>query len=163
MAATLPLGWAAVRGRRSTAAWVVAVLACSVADWLDGPLARRAGTAGPAGAWLDLEADSWLTLWTAVAACRTRSLGWWCLVAPVARYAVAGPWRPRPPGREALWRRLAGASQMAVLLAALSPSAGLRNIARGAAPVGAAIALAALIAPAQKRASTRVAGGVVSK
>jgi hypothetical protein len=39
----------------------------TVSDWFDGTLARRPG-ATPLGATLDMESDSWLTLWAAIAA-----------------------------------------------------------------------------------------------
>src|SRR5438309_6001329 len=57
-----------------TVAWAALVAGATLADWLDGPLARRRG-ATPLGAVLDLEADSWLTLWAAIAAYRCGTLG----------------------------------------------------------------------------------------
>jgi len=83
-----------------------------VSDWLDGPLARRAPNSSH-GAWLDLEADSLLTVGAAIAAVRCgapRIL----LLAPVARYAVVAA-RPHLTGDEAGWDRLTGVAQMVVL------------------------------------------------
>jgi phosphatidylglycerophosphate synthase len=106
------------------------VLACSMAlfgatalDWLDGPLARRSG-ATRHGAVLDIEADSWLTLWTAIAAAAWGELPCWVVLPPLVRYlnplldlrAGALPRGGRPG-----WGRVMGAAQMALLLGALVP------------------------------------------
>ena len=48
-------------------AWSAGLLAASVLDWCDGPLARRMGPTQLGGA-MDIEADSWLTLWLAAGA-----------------------------------------------------------------------------------------------
>ena len=53
------------RGRKA-ALWAL-LAGCTAFDWLDGPLARRLGTSR-LGVVLDIEADSWLTLWGAAAA-----------------------------------------------------------------------------------------------
>lgn len=121
-----------------------ALLSATAADWLDGPLARRQpGGATEQGALLDIEADSWLTLWCALAAVATRRLPAWCLLPPVARYARR-IFHMRPHRH---WQRAAGALQMAVLLGALAPSRRLRRPARALLPVAAAAQLAALAAP----------------
>ncbi len=99
------------RGRR--VALAALLMGCTVCDWLDGPLARRLGPT-PLGAALDLEADSWLTLWGSVAAFRLGGLPAVSLLPPALRYPqhlVAGagvaPLRP--------WQRAAGVAQMAVI------------------------------------------------
>ena len=95
-------------GRRTTLAALL--LGCTLCDWLDGPLARRRGPTA-LGAALDLEADSWLTLWGAAAAFRLGGLPGACLLPPALRYplvaGIAGPQRP--------WQRAAGVAQMAVI------------------------------------------------
>lgn len=106
--------------------WLLVVLAATVSDWVDGPLARREG-ATRFGAVLDIESDSWLTLWCAGAAVALSGLPWMCLLPPLARYmhplldlrsgklpAGGGPW----------WSRVTGVAQMAMLLAAIAPVAG---------------------------------------
>lgn len=111
-----------VRDRTGPAGWLgflATVWGATASDWLDGPMSRRAGTTR-LGAALDIEADSWLTLWCAAGAAR-----WgWCLVAPLVRYirpvldlhagktpAGGGPW----------WGRVTGTAQMALFVVALSP------------------------------------------
>jgi len=101
------------RGRRTTLAALL--LGCTVCDWLDGPLARRLGPTR-LGAALDLEADSWLTLWGAVAAFRLGRLPGIGLLPPALRYPlVAGKGaRLRP------WQRAAGVAQMVMIAWALT-------------------------------------------
>ena len=107
-------------------AWGIALLAATLLDWLDGPIARRVGPTRLGGA-LDIEADSWLTLSTAVAVVVFGGLPWWVLAPPLLRYihpvrawlagdvpAGGGPW----------WARVTGVAQMALLLAALAPAEG---------------------------------------
>ncbi len=117
---------------------------CTAADWLDGPLARRTGSSSALGALLDLEADSWLTLWAAVAAASLGRLPVWAVLAPALRYAFLLERSEREPDRP--WQRTAGITQMAALCAALSPWAKLRRAARRAAPLCAAAQLAAMAA-----------------
>jgi phosphatidylglycerophosphate synthase len=101
------------RGRRTTL--VALLLGCTVCDWLDGPLARRLGPT-PLGAALDLEADSWLTLWAAVAAFRLGGIPGIGLLAPALRYPLAaGTTAAHRP-----WQRAAGVAQMAVIAWALT-------------------------------------------
>jgi phosphatidylglycerophosphate synthase len=125
------------RGRRA-AFWAL-LAGCTVLDWLDGPLARRLGTSS-LGAVLDIEADSWLTLWGAVAAFRLGRLPGASLVPPALRYPlVAGrPTRMRP------WQRAAGAAQMVVIAGALA----LRRPARALAGAVAMVQMGALVAGA---------------
>jgi phosphatidylglycerophosphate synthase len=107
-------------------AWGAALLAASALDWLDGPLARRLGPTRLGGA-LDIEADSWLTLWSAVGAVAWGGLPWWVVIAPVVRYIhpiraiVRGG---LPSGGDPWWGVVTGVAQMALLLAALAPLAG---------------------------------------
>jgi phosphatidylglycerophosphate synthase len=100
-----------------------ALFGATLLDWLDGPLARRAGPTRLGGA-LDIEVDSWLTLWCAVAAVTLGGLPWWCLLPPLAHYLqpVHALRHGRlPAGGGPLWGRLSGVAQMALLLAALLP------------------------------------------
>jgi len=101
------------RGRR-VSFWAL-LAGCTVFDWLDGPLARWLGTSR-LGAVLDIEADSWLTLWGAVAGFRLGRLPGVSLVPPALRYPLAAgrPSRMRP------WQRAAGAAQMVVIAGALA-------------------------------------------
>ncbi|HEX5502557.1 MAG TPA: CDP-alcohol phosphatidyltransferase family protein [Thermomicrobiales bacterium] len=117
---------AGVRDRAGPAGrlgWLAALAGATVSDWLDGPLARRAGATRLGGV-LDLEADSWLTLWSAVAAARWGDLPGWCLASPLLRYGRAlrdlAAGRPPARGRPG-WNRATGVAQMALFLAALAP------------------------------------------
>ena len=85
-----------------------------VTDWLDGPLARRAGPSAH-GARFDLEADSLLTLGAAVAAFR-RGTPAVALLAPAGRYAI----RPARDRGEVRWDRSTGVAQMALFGLAIS-------------------------------------------
>ena len=102
-------GW----GRRGTL--VALLLGCTVCDWLDGPLARRLGPTR-LGAVLDLEADSWLTLWGAAAAVRVGGVPAVSLLPPALRYPLSAGSRPgtRP------WQRAAGVAQMVVIATGLT-------------------------------------------
>jgi phosphatidylglycerophosphate synthase len=90
-------------------------------DWIDGSLARRAGDT-TYGARFDLEADSLLTLGTAIAAVRSGA-PIVALVAPVARYAAVSVRDPQTLSRgEVFLDRATGGPLMAVLIAWLAPS-----------------------------------------
>jgi phosphatidylglycerophosphate synthase len=116
-------------------AWVLAVLSATLGDWLDGPIARYEGPT-KFGAVLDLESDSWLTLWCAFAAVTLGDMPWICLLAPLLRYlhplldlrtgklpGGGGPW----------WSRVTGVAQMATLMAGFAPADGaLRDATLGA-------------------------------
>ncbi len=141
-AAALLAGEAAVR-RRDPVPWLALLWGCTLSDWLDGPLARRRG-ASRLGAVLDIEADSWLTLWAAVAAWRCGSLPGWSLLAPVLRYPVRLAGQPRRSIGARPWQRAAGTLQMTAFCGALSPSLALRRAARRLAWPAAAAQLAAL-------------------
>ena len=118
-----------IRDRTGLAGWLAfgaALLAATALDWLDGPLARRLGSTR-LGAVLDIEADSWLTLWCAVAAIAWGGLPWIVLLPPLARYlqpALALRRGSLPSGGGPWWARVVGVAQMALLLAALLPLAG---------------------------------------
>lgn len=114
------------RDRTGPAGWLgflLVVLGATASDWLDGPLARRWG-ATRLGRALDIEADSWLTLWAAAAAVRWGDLPPLGLLPPLVRYA-----RPflalragRLPAGGGPWSgRVAGTAQMALICAALLP------------------------------------------
>ena len=115
--------------------------AVTAADWIDGPLARRAGPTR-LGALLDLEADSWLTLWAAVAGRCWGGLPALVMVAPVARYGVRAL-IPAYPGNSG-WQRAAGVAQMVALCGALAPWERPAAAARRLAPIAAAAQFASL-------------------
>jgi phosphatidylglycerophosphate synthase len=113
-----------IRERKGIAGWIGWLMPLlGVTDWLDGSLARRAGPTRLGGV-LDIEADSWLTLWSAAGTVTWGELPGWCLLPPIIHYLEpmltllqgklphgGGPW----------WYRLAGASQMGLLIVALAP------------------------------------------
>jgi phosphatidylglycerophosphate synthase len=110
------------RGRR-TSLWAL-VLGCTVCDWLDGPIARRHGPTR-LGTALDIEADSWLTLWAAIAGFRLGRLPGLSLLPPPLRYPLmAGRTTSMRP-----WQRAAGVAQMVVLAASLSGRRPTRRLA----------------------------------
>jgi phosphatidylglycerophosphate synthase len=98
---------------------VAVLIAAVVTDWLDGPLARgqRPTAHGPQ---FDLEADSLLTLGAAIAAVRAGAPRV-VLLAPLARYAVAGLRRGSLDRDGVRWDRITGVGQMAALAVALAP------------------------------------------
>ncbi len=112
-------------------AWSLSVLTATLSDWFDGPLARRRGPTR-LGQVLDIEADSWLTLWSAAGAIVWGGLPWWCLLAPLLHYAhpIAALWRgDLPAGGDPWWGRVTGVAQMVLFIAALAPLAGsLRDL-----------------------------------
>jgi phosphatidylglycerophosphate synthase len=115
-----------IRDRKGIAGWIgllVPLLGATATDWLDGPLARHADPTRLGGV-LDIEADSWLTLWSATAAIACRNLPAWCILPPIVRYLDplhsllhnklpkgGGPW----------WCRVTGTGQMGLLFLALIP------------------------------------------
>jgi len=128
--------------------WASLVYGSIVCDWLDGPLARRLGATSPLGALLDLEGDSWLTLVTASSAVTWGGLPGYCIVAPLARYALLIVAMRRIPYErvyvdEPAWARPLGIAQMSLFTAALAPfgAAGTRLVVRLAAPIVAAFQL----------------------
>lgn len=99
------------------------VIGATALDWLDGPLARRCGPT-QLGAVLDIEADSWLTLWSAVGAVVWGGLPWLCVLPPIAHYLH--PWLALrqgrlPAGGGPWWSRITGTAQMLLIVAALLP------------------------------------------
>lgn len=117
-----------IRDRQGTAgrlSWGLLLLAETISDWLDGPIARRLEPTAW-GSWLDLEADSWLTLASGMAAVGWGGLPSYAIVAPMVRYAL--PLRAVQQGTygranlgKTWWARVAGVAQMAVFTAALAP------------------------------------------
>jgi phosphatidylglycerophosphate synthase len=101
--------------------WLMPLL--GVTDWLDGALARRAGPTLLGGV-LDIEADSWLTLWSAAGAVAWGEVPGWCLLPPIIHYLEplqALTQGKLPRGGGPWWYRSAGASQMGFLIVALAP------------------------------------------
>jgi phosphatidylglycerophosphate synthase len=113
-----------IRDRNGTAGWIGWLMPLlGVTDWLDGPLARRAGPTYLRGV-LDIEADSWLTLWSAAGAVAWGNLPRWCLLPPIIHYLdplLALKQGKLPQGGGPWWYRMVGASQMALLIVALAP------------------------------------------
>lgn len=116
----------AVDGALTARSWPLALLlgAALATDLLDGPVARRTGTAGPVGARLDMEADAVLALVVSVLAALV--VGPWALAIGLMRYAyVAASWiRPalrRPLGFSQA-RRVIGGAQGLALLTAVVPA-----------------------------------------
>jgi phosphatidylglycerophosphate synthase len=113
-----------IRDRKGIAGrcgWLMPLL--GVTDWLDGSLARRAGLTR-LGAVLDIEADSWLTFWSAAGSVAWGNLPRWCLLPPIIHYLDPLLVLKRgklPQGGGPLWYRMIGASQMALLIGALAP------------------------------------------
>jgi len=102
---------------------LLALLASTVTDWLDGPLARRCGPTR-LGAVMDIEADSLLTLALAVAAVRWGRLPALVLVPPIMRYGdlVRTVRRGAIFSGDAIWWcRVTGGAQMLLFLVALAP------------------------------------------
>jgi phosphatidylglycerophosphate synthase len=151
------------RGRRALPAWMAWIFllpSVTLLDWIDGPLARRRAT-DEVGMILDLESDSWVTLWTSLAAVAWGGLPRLGVGPGIARYALPiVAWRRGSYARLAdagrsWWSRAAGIAQMTTLIVALAPFAGARSraLARGAAFV---------IAPAQLLALMSLLGGLLA-
>ncbi|HEY7780507.1 MAG TPA: CDP-alcohol phosphatidyltransferase family protein [Ktedonobacterales bacterium] len=142
-----------VHDRVGLAGWLACgavVAGATVLDWVDGPLARRLGPTNLGGA-LDIEADSWVTLWSGVAAVTLSGLPWWCVLAPMLHYARPALAIRRgglPAGGDPWWGRVTGVAQMALFIAALAPVTGpIRDSALPvlAPPIGAAQLLVMLV------------------
>ena len=115
-----------IRDREGIAGWIgllMPLLGATTTDWLDGPLARYAGTTRLGGV-LDIEADSWLTLWAAAGAIIWGDLPAWSMLPPVVRYLdplhtlIHGK---LPQGGGPWWCRVTGTSQMGLFFVALTP------------------------------------------
>lgn len=101
--------------------FVLAVLASTVTDWCDGPLARRFGPT-QLGAVMDIEADSLLTLALAAAAVRWGRLSRLALIPPLVRYSdLVRTVRDGAifTGDAIWWCRASGSAQMLCFLLAL--------------------------------------------
>jgi phosphatidylglycerophosphate synthase len=113
-----------IRDRKGIAGWIGWLMPLlGVTDWMDGSLARRAGPTRIGGV-LDIEADSWLTLWSAVGTVAWGKLPGWCLLPPIIHYlepVVALRQSNLPQGGGPWWYRFAGAGQMGLLIIALAP------------------------------------------
>jgi phosphatidylglycerophosphate synthase len=123
LAALVVAGFSQRMSLTGVLAWVSALVGVTALDWLDGPLARRLGPTR-LGAVLDIEADSWLTLWCAVGAVAWGDLPWWVVAPPLIRYvhpALALVRGGLPAGGGPWWSRVTGVAQMALLLVALAP------------------------------------------
>lgn len=111
-------------GQAGWLGWGALLWGETVSDWLDGPLARRRGGT-PMGTELDLEADSWLTLWAALAAVRWGFLPAWSAAAPALRYLLPLIGRRHRRSAESTlysrWERAVGVAQMVVITVALGP------------------------------------------
>lgn len=141
-------GAATARRAPGSASWMGLICACTLSDWLDGPLARRS-RATSLGEHLDARADAWLTLWAGLAASRLGELPVWSIAAPTARYLLADLRAGLPAGRrrhraDSGWQRAAGVLQMATLTACLSPWPRLRWLGKRAAGPAAIAQLVAL-------------------
>ncbi len=147
----------AVAGRRDRhgsgawLAWTGLVLAAIPADWLDGPLARRLGPSSY-GEVLDLEADSWLTLCSAVAAITWGGLPAYSAAPALLRYPLLLAALRRAPYTRLnrdhpRWARPVGMAQMTLFIAALAPfGAGLtRTAVRLTAPLVAIAQLGTMV------------------
>ncbi|AXK46416.1 CDP-alcohol phosphatidyltransferase family protein [Brachybacterium saurashtrense] len=112
-------------GELSARSWPLALLcgAALASDAVDGPVARRTGTAGPVGARIDMEADAALVLVLSVLAATV--VAPWALAIGLMRYVYVGASFLRPALRRPLafsqFRRLVGGFQGVALLSALLP------------------------------------------
>jgi phosphatidylglycerophosphate synthase len=113
-----------IRDRKGSAGWIGWLISLlGVTDWLDGALARRIGPTQLGGT-LDIEADSWFTLWSAAGAVAWGNLPAYCLLPPIIRYldpVISLCNGNLPQGGGPWWSRLAGASQTGLFFIALAP------------------------------------------
>ena len=106
--------------------WPLAILLAATigTDALDGPVARRAGTAGPIGGRIDMEADAVLFLVLSVLAAPV--VGPWVLLIGLMRYLYVAAMQVRPALRRPLAfsqsRRLIGGGQGVALGIAMLPA-----------------------------------------
>jgi phosphatidylglycerophosphate synthase len=141
-------------------AWICLLPSVTLLDWIDGPLARRRATDG-VGMALDLESDSWVTLWTSLAGVAWGELPRLGVAPTIARYLLPiVAWRRGSYARLAeagrgWWSRAAGIAQMTTLIVALAPFAGARS--RALSRVAAFV-----IAPAQLLALLSLLVGVLA-
>jgi phosphatidylglycerophosphate synthase len=115
-----------IRDRKGMAGWMgllMPLLGATATDWLDGPLARCAGPTRLGGV-LDIEADSWLTLWSAAGAVAWGNLPRLCLLPPIIHYLeplLALMQGKLPKGGGPWWYRVTGTGQMVLFFVALTP------------------------------------------
>ncbi len=115
-----------IRDRKGIAGWIgllLPLLGATATDWLDGPLARYAGPTRLGGV-LDIEADSWLTLWSGAGAITWGDLPAWSMLPPVLRYLdplYSLMHGKLPQGGGPWWCRVTGTSQMGLFFVALTP------------------------------------------
>ena len=145
-----------IRDRKGSAGWIGwLILLSGVTDWVDGRLARWMGPTQLGGA-LDIEADSWFTLWSAAGAVAWGNLPGWCLLPPIIRYLdplISLQRGELPRGGGPWWSRLAGASQTGLFFIALAPFGGRwrnRFLTIAALPVSAGQCIALLVLLARK-------------
>lgn len=145
-----------VRDRKGSAGWIGwLILLLGVTDWLDGSLARWMGPTR-LGGMLDIEADSWFTLWSAASAVVWGKLPAYCLLPPIIRYLdplISLRNGHLPQGGGPWWSRLAGASQTGLFFAALAPFGGRwrnRLLTSAALPVSTGQCIALLVLLARK-------------
>ena len=142
-------------GMAGQLSWSMSLLGATALDWLDGPLARHV-SATPLGGVLDIEADSWLTLWSAAGAVAWGDLPRWCLLPPILRYLdpLVDLQRGKlPRGGGPWWSRLSGTGQMGVFLTALAPIDGRwrqQGLAVAALPVSVGQSVAVIVLLARK-------------
>ena len=135
------LAFSGIRDREGAAGrlgWLMSVWGM-ISDVLDGKLARRLGTS-TLGNTLDIESDSWLTLWCALGAVAWGGLPRWSLLPPLVRYIHPMLDLRRgqlPVGGGPKWGRLTGIAQYLFFSFALAPVAGRTRdrIARFASPL----------------------------
>jgi phosphatidylglycerophosphate synthase len=159
LAGVLASGERSRRGLPAWMAWLFLLPSVTLLDWIDGPLARRRAT-DEVGVVLDLESDSWLTLWTSLAGVTWGGLPRLGVGPAVARYALPivawrrGSYVRLAEAGRSWWSRAAGIAQMTTLIVALAPFAGAhsRELARAATFV---------IAPAQLLALMSLLGGLL--
>ncbi|WP_139826258.1 CDP-alcohol phosphatidyltransferase family protein [Derxia lacustris] len=113
-------------GADALAATLAALAALAAAlDAIDGPLARRSGTASAFGARFDMEADAFFTLLLALLVVQLDKAGAWVLASGLMRYGFVAaawvwPWLAAPLAPS--WRRKAVCVvQITALVACLSP------------------------------------------
>lgn len=104
--------------------WLIApAIPALVLDAVDGPLARRTGTARPAGARYDMECDAMALMVLSLAGWQL--FGWWVLLIGAMRYlfVLVGVFVPRLHGSLAYsrFRRVVAGFQGAALVIALGP------------------------------------------
>jgi phosphatidylglycerophosphate synthase len=115
-----PAGWLA---------WVALLPSVTLTDWIDGPLARRRGPSA-LGTGLDIECDSWLSLWANCCASAWGGLSPLSITGSVGRYIL--PVAGRLNGRyceavelgKSWWARGTGIVHMTAIVVALAPFAG---------------------------------------